>query len=109
MKMSSRRAALERGSVTQHRPQNGDSSSSERDQSLRVLLALLPLAVVEGPGLWGASQACEGRLVEDPFENLIPSSHPAMVAHPLAGVPCRGHEPGVGGEPVGTLEGAQIA
>jgi hypothetical protein len=33
-----------------------------------------------------------------------------MVAHPLAGVPCGGHDSGVAGEPVAALQGgAQIA
>ena len=30
-------------------------------------LALSPLAIVEGPGLWGTAQAGKGRLVEDPL------------------------------------------
>jgi hypothetical protein len=47
-------------------------------------------------------------LVKDPFEKLVASSHPAVVADPLARVVGGRDEPGVGGEPVGAREGAQI-
>ena len=86
MKRSSRRAALERGSVAQHRPQDVDSPASERNQSLGVPLAFAPLAVVEGSGFRWTAQAGKRRLVEDPLEGLVPSPHPAVVTHPLAGV-----------------------
>jgi hypothetical protein len=51
MKMSSRRAALEGGSVTQHRPQHIDPPTRQGDQGLGVPLAFGSLAVVEGPRL----------------------------------------------------------
>ena len=86
MNMSSRRAALERGSVAQHRPQDVDSPASERNQSLGVPLAFAPVAVVEGSGLRWTVQAGKRQLVEDPLEGLVPSPHPAVVTHPLAGV-----------------------
>ena len=86
MNMSSRRAALERGSVAQHRPQDVDSPASERNQSLGVPLAYAPLAVVEGSGLRWSVQAGKRQLVEDPLEGLVSSPHPAVVTHPLAGV-----------------------
>src|SRR5215207_6549371 len=63
MKMSSRRAALERSFVTQHRPQDVDPPSSQRDQSLSVPLTFSSLALVEGSGLRSAAQAGKGRLV----------------------------------------------
>jgi hypothetical protein len=74
-----------------------------------VPLALSSLAVVEGPGLWRATQAGEGRLVKDSFEELVAAAHPAVVADPLAGVVGGWDEPRVGGESVGAREGAQIA
>src|SRR5919112_3486683 len=67
MKMSSRRALLELGSVTQHRPHNVDPPTRQGDEGLRVPLALRPLAIVESPGLRGTAQAGKGRLVEDPL------------------------------------------
>jgi hypothetical protein len=51
MKMSSRRAGLERGSVAQHRPHDVDPPRRQRDQRLGVPLALSPLTIVEGPRL----------------------------------------------------------
>ena len=86
MNMSSRRAALERGSVAQHRPQDVDSPASERNHSLGMPLAFAPLAVVEGSGFRWTAQAGKRQLVEDPLEGLVPSPHPAVVTHPLAGV-----------------------
>ena len=86
MNMSSRRAALERGSVAQHRPQDVDSPASERNQSLGVPLAFAPLAVVEGSGLRWTAQAGKRQLVEDPLEGLVPSPHLAVVTHPRARV-----------------------
>src|SRR3712207_8201767 len=50
MKMSSRRAALKRGSIKQHRPHNIDSPTRQRDESLSVPLAFGPLAPVDGSG-----------------------------------------------------------
>jgi hypothetical protein len=68
MKMSSGRAALELGLVTQHRPQHVDPPTRQSDQSLGVPLAFGPLAIVESPGLRSASQAGKRRLlVENPF------------------------------------------
>ena len=89
MKRSSRRAALERDSVAQHRPQDVDSPASERNQSLGVPLAFVSLAVVEGSGLRWTAQAGKRQLVEDPLEGLVSSPHPAVVTHPLAGVTAR--------------------
>src|SRR3712207_3876928 len=60
MKMSSRRASLERSSVTQHRPQHVHPPSSQRDQSLSVPLTFSSLALVEGSGLRSAAQAGKG-------------------------------------------------
>jgi hypothetical protein len=71
MKMSRRRPSLEGGPVAQHRPHDVDPPAGEGDQCLSVLLALSPLAIVEGPGLWRATQACERRLVKDSFEKLV--------------------------------------
>src|SRR5215212_6767534 len=51
MKMSSCRAVLERGSVTQHRPQHVDPPPRQSYESLSMLLAFGPLAIVEDPGL----------------------------------------------------------
>ena len=67
MKMSSRRALLELGSVTQHRPDNVDPPTRQGDDGLRVPLALGPLAIVEGPRVRTTTQAGKGRLVEDPL------------------------------------------
>ena len=67
MKMSSRRAALERGSITQHCPQYIDPPPRQSDEGLCVPLAFGSLAIVEGSGLWSAAQARERRLIEDPL------------------------------------------
>jgi hypothetical protein len=74
-----------------------------------VPLALGPLAVVEGPGLRGATQAGEGRVVEDPLEDLIASTHPTVVTGALAGVVCSRHQPGVGSELVGALKSGKVS
>src|SRR5215218_9405492 len=71
MKMSSCRWGLEGGPVAQHRPQDVDPASRPRDQGLGVLLALTALAVVEGSRVRRGAQAGKGRLVEDPFEDLV--------------------------------------
>jgi hypothetical protein len=74
-----------------------------------VPLAFGSLAIVEGPGLWSAAQARERRLIEDPLQDLVPSSHP-FVAHPLARVGGRWDKTRVvGGEPIGTLESSDVA
>src|SRR3712207_5242624 len=109
MKMSSRRAGLECGSVTQHRPQNIDPSSSERNQGLGMPLAFRPLAVVEGPGLRSAAQTGKSRLVEHPFEHLVAAAHPAIVTSAFARVSGRRYQPGVGSELVCTPEGPEVA
>jgi hypothetical protein len=67
MKMSSCRAGLKRGSITQHRPQYVYPPTCQGDQSLRMPLAFGPLALVEGSGLRTTTQAREGRLVENPL------------------------------------------
>ena len=105
MKMSSRRACLEGGSVAQHCPHHVDPPAGERAQGLRVPLALGSLAVVEGSGLLRTTQAGKRRLVEDAFEGLVPSSHPATVTHLLARVTGRRDQTRVGGEMIGTFEG----
>ena len=51
MKMSSGRAALELAFVTQHRPHDVDPPAGERDQGLRISLALRSLTIVEGSEL----------------------------------------------------------
>ena len=110
MKMSSpAEEGLEGGSVAQHRPQDVDPPSRQRDQGLGVPLALTSLAVVEGPGVRRAAQAGKRRVVEDPFEDLVPPAHPAVVAHPLAGVTGGRDETRVGGELVGALEGREVS
>src|SRR5215212_842767 len=109
MKMSRDRTALEGGSITQHRPQNIDPPTRQRDESLSVPLAFSSLALVEDSGLRSASQAGKGRLVEDPLEGLVPSSHPAVLTHTLAGVVGGGYQTGVGGQPIGAREGADVA
>jgi hypothetical protein len=67
MKMSSRRALLELGSVAQHRPYDVDPPTRQGDEGLRVSLVL-------GPRLCTTTQAGKGRLVEDPFLEFVPSS-----------------------------------
>jgi hypothetical protein len=109
MKMSSRRAALKGGSVTQHRPQHVDPPTRQSDESLGVPLALSPLAIVESPGLRGTAQAGKGRLVEDSLEDLVTTTHPFVVTHPLARVTGCRDQTRVSSEPVGTLEGADVA
>ena len=109
MKMSSCRRDLEGGFVAQHRPQDVHPSASQRYESLGVFLALLSLAVVEGPGAGRGAQAGESRLVENPFENLVAPAHPAVVAYPLAGVASGRDEAGVGSELVGALKGRELA
>ena len=67
MKMSSRRALLERGSVAQYRPHDVDPPTHQGDENLRVSLDLGSLAVVEGPRLCTTTQAGKDRLVKDPL------------------------------------------
>src|SRR5829696_3647688 len=55
IKMSTCRRCLERRTVAQHCPKDVDPPPSERDQSLGMLLALTPFAVVEGSGFRGAA------------------------------------------------------
>jgi hypothetical protein len=76
MKMSSRRAALKGGPVTQHCPQNIDPPTRQRDESLGVPLALGPLAIIEGSGFWSTTQeAGKSPLVEHPLDlSLVASS-----------------------------------
>src|SRR5215211_3503107 len=101
MKMSSpERRRFESRSVAQHRPQDVDPSSGERDEGLGVPLALLPLAIVEGSGVRRATQAGESRQEEDALEEVV--------AHPLAGVASGRDQTGVGGELVGAREGRKI-
>jgi hypothetical protein len=109
IKMSSRRAALKRGSVAQHRPQNVDPPTRQRDESLSVSLALSPLAIVEDPRFRGTAQAGKGRLVEDPLEGLVAPTHPFVVTYPFAGVTGRRDKTCIGGEPLSTREGADVA
>src|SRR5215210_5791763 len=110
MKMSSpERRRLKSRSVAQHRPQDVDPSSGERDEGLGVPLALGPLALVEGPGVRRAAQAGKSREEEDALEDLVASTHPAVVARPLAGVAGGRDQTGVGGELVGALEGTEIS
>ena len=70
--------------------------------------ALGPLAIVEGPGGGRSTEAGEGRLVEDLFKQLVAAAHPAVVARAFAGVAGGRHEPGVGGEVIGALEGTEV-
>jgi hypothetical protein len=72
-------------------------------------LAFGSLALVESPGLRTTTQAREGRLVEDPLEDLVPSSHPLVVAHPLAGVTGCRDKTCIGSEPISTLSKAQMS
>ena len=109
MKMSSCGSGLEGSSVAQHRPHDVDPPTRQGDQSLGVPLALSSLAVVEGPGLRGATQAGKGRLVEDPLEDFIAPAHPAALADSLAGVSGGWHKTGVSGELIGTLENGEVS
>ena len=104
MKMSSRRAALKRGSVTQQRPQHIDPPTRQGDQSLGMPLGLSPLKIVEDPGVRGTAQAGKRRLVEDPLEDLVATTHPTVASYPLARVASSRDKTCVGSEPVGTLE-----
>jgi Domain of unknown function (DUF427) len=49
------------------------------------------------------------RLVEDPLEDLVAPTHPAVVAHPLSGVEGGRNQACVGGELVGALESREVA
>lgn len=111
MKMSSCGGSLKGYPVAQHRPQNVDPAASQGDQSLSVSLTLSSIAIVEGPGVGRATaQAGKGRLVEDPFEDLVAAARPVVVAGAFAGAVGRRDQPSVvGGEPVGALEGAEVA
>jgi Transposase len=109
MKMSSCGSGLEGSSVAQHRPQDVDPPASESDEGLGVPLALSPLAVVEGSGLRRATQAGKRRLVEDPLEDLVATTHPAVVANPLAGVFGDWHKTGVGGELIGARGSGKVS
>ena len=109
MQMSSCRSGSEGSPVAQHRPHNIDATARQGDQSLSVPLALGSLAVVKGPRLRRATQTGKSRLVEDPLEDLVAPAHPAVVTGAFAGVASRRHQPGVGGEPIGALEGAEVS
>lgn len=110
MKMSSpERRRFEGRSVARHRPRDVDPSAGQSDQSLGVPLTLRSLAVVEGPGLRCAAEAGEGRLPEDPLEDLVAATHPTVVTGSFTGVVGGGDQPGVGGEPIGALKGPQVA
>src|SRR5215211_9229777 len=108
MKLSSSATEFEPLSVAQHGEQDIHPSPGQGDHGLVVSLPLVPLAIVEAAGVWGA-EAGEGGLVKDPFEHLVASAHPAMVADPLSGVPGHGHESGVGGEVAGGGEGGWVS
>ena len=110
MKMSSpERRRFEGRSVAQHRPQDIDATARQGDQGLGVPLALRSLAVVESPGGGCAAETSKGRLPEDPLEDLIPSTHPTVVAGTFAGVMGSRYEPGIGGESIGALKGPEVA
>src|SRR5215211_5659215 len=105
MKMSSpERRRFKSRSVAQHRPQDVDPSSGECDEGLGVPLALLPLALVEGPRVRRATQAGESREEEEALEDLVAATHAFVVAHPLAGVAGGRDQTGVGGELISALE-----
>ena len=108
MKMSSLERRFEGSTVTQHRPQDVDPPSRQRDQSLGVLLALSSLALVEGPGVRRTTQAGKRRLVEDSLEDLVATTHPTVVTDAFAGVAGCRHQPGVGGEPLGALKSGEV-
>src|SRR3712207_9480220 len=72
MKMSSRRAGLEGGSVTQHRPYDVDPPACQGDQGLGMPLAFGSLALVEGPGLRRAAQTGKSRLFRKQFCDDFP-------------------------------------
>jgi hypothetical protein len=110
MKMSSpERRRFEGCSVAQHRPQDVDATARQGDQGLGVPLALRSLAVVESPGGGCAAETSKGRLPEDPLEDLIPPTHPTVVAATFAGVMGSRYEPGIGGESIGALKGPEVA
>src|SRR5918912_1202390 len=108
MKMSSRGRCSERRPVAQHRPQDIDPATCQRDESLGMSLSLSPLAVVEGSGLRQATQAGERRLVKDPLEHLVSAPHPAVVSDPFTGVMSGRYEPGVGSESIGIVKGSEV-
>ena len=109
MNLSSRSGRVEPLAVAHHGPQHVHSASGKGDQSLAVSLALRPLAVVERPGLRRSTEAGEGRLVEYALEDLVPSSHPAVITDPLTGVISGGYQPSVGSESLSTLEGRKVS
>src|SRR5215204_200689 len=110
MKMSSpERRRFEGRSFAQHRPQDIDATARQGDQGLGVPLALRSLAVVESPGGGCAAETSKGRLPEDPLEDLIPPTHPTVVAGTFAGVMGSRYEPGIGGESIGALKGSEVA
>ncbi len=55
------------------------------------------------------TQAREGRLVEDPLEDLVASAHPAVVANPLAGILGGRNQAGVSCEPIRALKGGEVS
>src|SRR3712207_3177250 len=109
MKMSSWRWSVEHGPVAQHRPQDVDPPSGQRDKSLSVLLALSLLAVVELSGGSRATKAGKRRLVERSFEHLVAPAHSAVIAGAFTGVVGGRNQPRVSGELIGTLEGGEIS
>src|SRR5829696_1534969 len=104
MMLSSGESRIELRTVAQHRPEDVDPSAGPGDQRLVVPLALRPLAVVECPGLRRATEAREGRLVEDLLEPPVAAAHPAVVARAFSGIAGRRSQAGEGGELVGAGE-----
>src|SRR5688572_9529246 len=100
MMLSSGESRIELRTVAQHRPQDVDTSAGQGDQRLVVPLARRPLAIIECPGVWGATEAREGRLVEDLLEPPV-AAHPAVVARAFSGIAGRRSQASEGGELVG--------
>jgi hypothetical protein len=109
MKMSSRRWSFERSPIAQHRPQDVNPSPGQGDQGLGVPLALFPFAVVERSGGRRATQTGKSRLVESSFEDFIATPHPTVIAGAFARVVGSRHQPGIGGELIGALEGGEVS
>ena len=81
---------IEGFSALEHGPDHGDAAPGERDEGLRVVFALPPLAVVEGLGEGvGDGDSADGALVEF-FEGLV-ATVGAAAARALAGLALQRH------------------
>ena len=100
---------IERLSVIEDCPHDGDASSREGDEGLDVTVAFASLAIVEGfGGRVSGGDGAEGGLVEDTLEGFV-----AAIGAPerpgLSGLAQDGRKAGSGGHGVGGTKAGDVA